>query len=137
MFKPKEADSPKEYIAQIDEPRKSEIQQLHDFIRKTIPDQKPYIVHNIIGYGTYPYKTKAGKEGEWFPVGLASQKNYISVYACCVTKDGKYIAEKYKKELPKASIGRSCIRFKKVQDIDLDVLEKIILECIEVKPESI
>jgi hypothetical protein len=60
-------------------------------------------------------------------VGLASQKNYISVYVCA--SDGKqYVAEKYKHKLPKASIGKSCIRFKKVSDIDLTVLREVIEE---------
>jgi hypothetical protein len=43
--------------------------------------------------------------------------------------DGKqYLAEKFKKELPKASIGRSCIRFKKLDDIDLKVIQQILKE---------
>jgi hypothetical protein len=34
----------------------------------------------------------------------------------------------YKEQLPKADIGKSCIRFKRVEDIDLDVLGKILKE---------
>lgn len=130
MFKPTKAKTPEEYIEMIDEPRRSEIQVLHDFIRKVIPDQEPQITAGMIGYGKYHYKSKSGREGDWSIICLASQKNYISVYACAA--DGKqYVAEKYKKELPKASIGKSCIRFKKVSDIDLKVLEKIIRESVK------
>ena len=127
MFKSTDAKTPEEYIAKIDEPRKSQIQQLHDLIRKTIPGQKPYIISGMIGYGSFHYKYASGREGDWCIVALASQKNYISVYICA--SDGKeYVAEKYKKEFPKANIGRSCIRFKKIEDIDLEMLKKVLLE---------
>lgn len=76
------------------------------------------------------------REGDWFVVGLASQKNYISVYACGV-KDGKYIAEASKKDFPKASMGKSCIRFKKVDDIDLQTLAKVLKESEKFPPGRI
>lgn len=127
MFKPTGAKTPEEYINMVPEPRKTEIKTLHDFIRKTVPNLSPYIETGMIGYGKFHYKSSSGREGDWALIGLASQKNYISVYACAA--DGKeYVAEKYKKELPKADIGRSCIRFKRVGDIDLKVLEKILKE---------
>lgn len=128
MFKPTNAKSPEEYLDMIDEPRKTEVLKIHEFIQKTVPKLKPHILYGMIGYGLYHYKYPSGKEGEWAVIALASQKNYISVYACGVTKDGKYVAEEHKKDLPKASIGKSCIRFKKVEDIDLTVLKKILLE---------
>ena len=127
MFKSTSAKTPKEYIDLIVEPRRSEIIKLHEFIQKCVPKLKPYIQSGMIGYGKYHYKYASGREGEWSVVLLASQKNYISVYACGV-KDGKYIAEAHKKDFPKASIGKSCIRFKKVDDIDLQALAKVIKE---------
>lgn len=131
MFKTTKAKTADEYIEMQIEPRKAQIKFLHEFIAKTVPKLKPHIMSGMIGYGIYHYKSKSGREGDWMIVGLASQKNYISVYACAAA-DGKYIAEKYKKELPKASIGRSCIRFKKIEDIDLVVLKKILQETEEV-----
>lgn len=127
MFKPSKAKTPEEYFELIDEPRKSEIKKLDALIRKTIPKLNPEMFGSIIGYGKYRYKSPSGREGDWFPIGLASQKNYISLYICSV-KDGKYLPELHKKDLPKASIGKSCIRFKKTEDIDLDLLAKIIKE---------
>ena len=58
----------------------------------------------MIGYGKYRYKS-----GDWCKIGLASQKNYISVYICAV-ENGKYIAETYKDALPKANIGKMSSR---------------------------
>lgn len=127
MFKPTAARSVEEYLSLIEEPRKSEIVKLHEFIKKTIPSLKSHFASNMLGYGTFHYKGKSGREGDWPIIALASQKNYISLYVCSV-KNGMYIAEYYKKDLPKANIGKSCIRFKKVADVDLKVIEKILKE---------
>lgn len=125
MFKPTGAKTPLEYISLIDEPRQSEIRTLHDLIVKTVPNLKPRIMAGMISYGTYHYKYASGREGEWSLVALASLKNYISVYVSCMD-DGTYLAERYKAQLPKASIGKSCIRFKHLEDIDIDTLVEII-----------
>lgn len=127
MFKPTKAKTPKEYIDMIDEPRKSDIQALHNLIEKTAPKLKPHIQTGMIGYGSYHYVYASGKEGDWPVIALASQKNYISLYV--MATDGKqYLAEKYKKKLPKANIGKSCVRFKKLEDVNLDVLRELIKE---------
>lgn len=125
MFKSTSAKTPEEYIAAIPEPRRHEFETIHRLIQKTIPTLRPRILSGMIGYGTYHYRSKSGREGDWSLVALASQKNYISVYVCSVEKD-KYIAETYKDKLPQASIGKSCIRFKKLKDIDLSILTQII-----------
>ena len=103
MFKPVKAKSVEEYIDEISEPRKAEIIKLHKFIQESVPSLKPYFAYNMIGYGEFHYKSKSGREGDWPIISLASQKNYISVYVCSV-KDGKYLAEYYVKDLPKASL---------------------------------
>jgi hypothetical protein len=134
MFKPTTAKTVSDYIAQIDEPRKSEIKKLHEFIQQLIPDEKPQLVYSMIGYGSFHYKYASGREGDWPIIALASQKNYISVYVCAVDDNGKYVAENYKQQLPKADIGRSCIRFKKLEDINLEVLGDAIQRGISHTP---
>ncbi|MEK7618447.1 MAG: hypothetical protein AAB410_04875 [Patescibacteria group bacterium] len=44
----------------------------------------------------------------------------------CALENGEYIAEKYKKQLGKVSVDRSCIRFKKLEDINLEFLKNIL-----------
>lgn len=126
MFKTTEAKTPEQYIDSLDEPRRTQIQTLHDLIINTVPKQKPFLISGMLGYGKYHYKYASGREGEWCLIGLASQKNYISVYVCAVTKTGDYMAEAHKADFPKASIGRSCIRFKKIEDIDLEKLKQVL-----------
>lgn len=127
MFKPTDAKTPNEYINAIEEPRKSDIVALHQLIQKVVPNLKPGILYGMIAYGSYHYKSKSGREGEWSTICLASQKNYISLYVSCV-KDGHYLAEEYAERLPKADIGKSCVRFKRVSDVDTAVLEEMVRE---------
>ncbi len=113
------------YVAQLDEPRKRQIETLHAMIRKAAPGLKPAIVSGMIGYGTCHYKYASGREGEAPVIALASQKQYISLYVCATNGD-RHVAEQFKSALPKASIGKSCIRFKKLEDVDLAVLRQIV-----------
>lgn len=124
MFKKLGVKSAVEYIESLSEPRKSEIEKLHKLILKTVPKLKPYIETGMLGYGKFHYKSRSGREGDWAIIGLASQKNYISIYVCAV-EGNEYIAEKNKGLFPKASIGKSCIRIKRTEDIDLKKLAEI------------
>ena len=79
----------------------------------------------IIGYGDYTHTNRGGDVVSWFIVGLALQKNYISVYVNAV-EDKKYLAEKYATKLGKVKVGKSSISFKKLEDVDLEALLELI-----------
>ena len=126
MFKPTKAKTVKEYMQALPADRREIVAFLHDLIRKTAPSLKAHFAGNMLGYGTFPYRNNKTKEMlEWHTIGLASQKNYISLYVCAVV-DGKYLAETHAKDLGKVSVGKSCISFKKLGDLNLDVLKKVI-----------
>jgi hypothetical protein len=127
MKGPTEVATPEEYIAALAEPRQTEIATLDRLIRATLPDLDPHIRAGMIGYGTFHYRYPSGREGDWFRVGLASNKNYISLYACAADDRG-YVAERYKERLGKVNIGRSCVRFKRVADLDQGALRELLRE---------
>ena len=118
--------TPDDYIDALDEPRRSQVRQLHELIRTTVPELEPQIVSGMLGYGSYHYVYASGRYGDWPILGLASRKRAISLYASCVTADGGYVAEEYRERLPKADIGRSCVRIRKLEDVDLGVLAELI-----------
>ena len=78
------------------------------------------------GYGRYHYRYASGREGDWMLVGMASNKNYISLYVTATTDDGRYLAETFRPRLPKASIGKSRIRFKRLSDVDTAALTELL-----------
>lgn len=125
MFKPTRAKSVTEYLAAVPKERKNVILFLHNFILKTAPKLKSHFAYNMLGYGSFTYKNYKKEIIDWPVIALANQKNYVSVYVCAV-ENGRYIAEKHTKELGKVSVGKSCIRFKKLEDVNLPVLKKVI-----------
>ena len=132
MFAKNEAKSVEEYLLMVPNDRKKDIDFLHDFIQKAVPDLKSYFASNMIGYGSFYYLDSKKQKKDWPIISLANQKNYISIYVCTVVED-KAAAEKYKKELGKLSKGITCIRFKKIEEINLETL-KIVLKLAEKKP---
>ncbi|HXH87225.1 MAG TPA: DUF1801 domain-containing protein [Gaiellaceae bacterium] len=117
--------TPDEHIAGLDEPRRGQVRELHELICAMAPTLTPQVVSGMIGYGSYHYVYASGREGEWPILAIASRKAYISLYACAAT-DGLYVAEEYRERLPKAVIGKSCVRFKRLDDLDRDVLAELI-----------
>lgn len=126
MFKGVKAKSVESYLASVPKERQELMLFLHNFIKKTIPKLKPHFAYNMLGYGFFPYLNYKKEKINWPVVALANQKNYVSIYVCALDK-GIYIAEKYKKELGKVSVGKSCIRFKKLEDLNLPTLKKVLL----------
>ena len=135
MIEPTKAKTVTALLASIDEPRRAEVKALHALIRKAVPKLEPYLLGNMVGYGRYAYRYATGRTGEWCVIGLASQKNYISVYVCA-SEGGQYVAEKNRALLPKASIGKSCIRFKRLSDVDEQALARVIQEGATVMARS-
>ena len=127
MFKTTDAPTPEEYIDRLEEPRRSDIRSLHELITRTAPDLEPHIASGMLAYGRYHYRSKSGSEGDWFHIGLASNKRYISLYVMATDpQGGGYLAESYRDRLPKADIGRSCVRFKRTGDVDTATLVELI-----------
>jgi hypothetical protein len=119
--------TPEEYINKLAEPRKSDVAALDALIRKSAPKLQPFIHKGMVAYGPLQYKYASGREGDWFRIAVASNANHLSLYICA-NDEGGYIAERYKEALPKASIGRSCVRFRKLSDLDQTALRKMIRE---------
>jgi len=124
-----------DYIEALEEPRRSEIRQLHELIREAVPDAEPSLRTGMIGYGEFHYRYASGREGDADLVSLSSRKNYISLYVLCMF-DGGYLAERYAERLPKAKIGKSCVRFKRASDVDLGVVRELVAEAGRIGPAA-
>lgn len=127
MFKPVKAKTIEEYFSALPPERREPMEFLHTFIQKIAPSLKPSLPYNMPGYGSFKYTNYKKEIIDWPIIALASQKNYMSLYVCAIV-NGEYLAEKYKNDLGKVSVGKSCIRFKKLEDLNLKTLEKIITQ---------
>jgi uncharacterized protein YdhG (YjbR/CyaY superfamily) len=127
--------TPDEYIDALEEPRRGEIRQLHDLIRETAPGLEPHVGMGMLGYGPFHYRYASGREGDASLLALSSRKRHISLYVLCTTGGG-YLAEQYSARLPKADIGKSCVRFKRTADVDRDALRELIAEAARIGPAA-
>jgi Domain of unknown function (DU1801) len=130
-----------EHIATQPEPKRRDMQELHRFILKQMPkcklwfldgkDDKGKIVSNPnIGYGLQVAKYADGRTREFYQIGMSANTAGISVYILGI-KDKTYLAQAYGKELGKASITGYCIKFRRLTDINTDVLGAAIRYGVE------
>ncbi|MGB7859762.1 MAG: DUF1801 domain-containing protein [Acidimicrobiia bacterium] len=80
---------------------------------------------SIIGYGEISYENRSGERVNWFMVGLARQKAYISMYVNAVG-DGGYLLRAYADRLGKVKTGSASISFKSVDDVEMDTLMELV-----------
>lgn len=125
MFKPVNAKNKDEYMSMLPEARKNILSTLDKIIRTEAPELTDFYAYNMPGYGAFNYLNYKKEEIKWPVISMASQKNYVSVYVCAVV-DGEYIAEKYKDSLGKVNVGKSCIRFNKIEDLNLETFKKVV-----------
>ena len=125
MIAPPEIKTPAQYFESLDEPRRSDMRALHDAICKAVPKLKPEMIGGMFGYGKYHYKYASGHEGDTGVVVIASQKQHIGLYLGC-SGGMEYMSAKAKEGLAKVSVGKGCIRFKKLADLDLKVAMELV-----------
>ena len=130
-----------EYIAAQPEPKRSEMQQLHEIILALMPacklwfldgkDEKGKTVSNPnIGYGSQTMKYADGKTREFYQIGISANTTGISVYIMGIS-DKKYLSQTFGQELGKASVTGYCIKFKTLRDIKIDGLKAAMQYGIE------
>ncbi|MEY2551459.1 MAG: hypothetical protein QOG12_1603, partial [Verrucomicrobiota bacterium] len=119
--------TPTEYLASLPPHHKAAFTAIHKAIRKAVPELKPCVRYGALGYGPYHYKYESGREGESAVVGLASRKAGITLYIAG-NGVGGYLAERNASRLGKVSVGRTCIRFTKLEHLNLKVAIELVRE---------
>jgi len=133
----------KKYITSQPEPKRSEMQALHELTIHISPTCKLWfsdgknsdgkiVTNPNIGYGFYTIKYADGTTREFYRIGLSANTIGISVYILGLD-DKTYLANTFGKKLGKASVTGYCIKFKTLKDINSDVLKAAIKYGLEVK----
>lgn len=131
----------KTYIESQPDHKRADLETLHQHILNVLPkcklwfldgkDDKGKIVTNPnIGYGLQTIKYADGKSKEFYQIGISANTTGISVYIIGIN-DKTYLSQTYGEKLGKASITGYCIKFKKLEDINIDVLETAIRDGVE------
>ena len=122
------------HVDSLPEPRRSQMQRLHDIIRAAVPDAEVRMwdyAGPLIGYGVYAYSNSKGAAGDWFPVGLASRKHHISLFSMAASPERGYLVEQVHDRFPGTKIGRSCINITKPELIDDAAVRDLARETYE------
>jgi len=126
----------KAHIASHAEPKRSDIQTLHSLMLTILPKGKLWfddgtnsenktVTNPTIGYGMFTIKYADGKTKDFFQTGISANKTGISVYILGL-KDKTYLLKTYGNKIGKATVTGYCIKFKKLQDININVLEEAL-----------
>ena len=87
---------------------------------------------SIVGFGTYHYKGKSGREGDWMLVGFSPRKQNLTLYIMA----GFDRYDELLKKLGKFTTGKSCLYIKKLADVDKKVLKELVTESVKVMKQS-
>lgn len=77
---------------------------------------------SIIGFGSYHYKYASGREGDWAPVGFSPRKQALTIYLMQARTPSPELFAR----LGKYKRGVGCLYIKKLEDVDLGILEQMI-----------
>ena len=81
---------------------------------------------SIVGFGSYHYKGKSGREGDWMLTGFSPRKQNLTLYIM----DGFARYDELMGRLGKFKTGKSCLYIKRLSDIDRSVLKELIQESV-------
>lgn len=120
-----------EYLQELPEDRRKIMSTLRDFIRKKIPrGYQESMRWGMISYEVpldrYPNTYNGQPLGY---IGLASQKNHIGLYLMNLYADKNietFLVSAFKTAGKKLDMGKCCIRFKKIEDLPLSAVGRII-----------
>lgn len=124
------------YIQRLNQSRQSDIVALHQLLLSFVPDNKlsfhsgidakgKTVSNPTIGYGNYKHKFANGKIDDMFKLGISANSTGISIY-CMGLKDKDFLKSNYADSIGKATITGYCIKFKKLSDLNIEVLEYLV-----------
>lgn len=124
-----------EYIANLDEARKDAIQNLRETILKNLPvgynEEMSYgAIGYVVPHSIYPSGYHCDTKLPLPFISIASQKNFIGFYHMGIYANPElldwFVNEFPKHSKSKLDMGKSCIRFKKVNDIPFELLGELV-----------
>ena len=115
------------FLEAVSPPQKREDCRTIATLMQKITGEKPVLWgKSIIGFGDYRYKYASGREGNWFLAGFSPRKNTITLYLFCDLDHPGLSLDKlgiYKR-------GKGCLYIKKLSDVNLNVLKRLIEKAI-------
>lgn len=109
-----------------DEGRRKDCKELAKLMTKVTGCKPKMWGTSIVGFDQYHYKYASGHQGDACIVGFSSRKGDLSVYMFA----GYEGAEGLLAELGKHKLGRACLYLKRLSDVRMPVLEKLLARAV-------
>lgn len=117
-----------DYIERIDDPqRKKDCISILDLMKKITGEEPKMWGPSIVGFGSYHYKYESGREGDMILTGFSNRKQNITIYIMSGFKKYDDLLAK----VGKFKTGKSCFYIKRLSDIDVEILKKMIKLSVE------
>ena len=123
-----------QYLSELPADRREAIEAVRRVVLKNLDkDYEEGMQYGMIGYyvphRVYPAGYHCDPKQPLPFAGLASQKNHMALYLMCVYGDSehsRWFREAWARTGKKLDMGKSCVRFKKLSDLALDVIGEAI-----------
>ena len=131
---PSSAKTVEEYLKELPEDRRTAIEAVRSVIRENLGDgYEEGMQYGMIGYHVphrlFPAGYHCDPKQPLSFVGLGSQKNHMGLYLMCIYMNAdlsQWFTEEWKKTGKKLDMGKACVRFKRLDDLPLEVIGKLI-----------
>ena len=111
------------FLESVDDPKRKEDSLAMLDIMSEITGEEPKMWgKSIVGFGSYHYVYASGQEGDWMAIGFSPRKQSLTLYIM----SGFKAYDELMAKLGKYKTGKSCLYIKKLEDVDMDVLRKLI-----------
>jgi hypothetical protein len=125
--KPTQA-SVKEFLNQItDKERRDDCFAVVKIMEEITGDKPKMWGPSIVGFGTYHYKYASGREGDWPVTGFSPRKKDLTLYIMMGFEKHTELMQK----LGKHSTGKSCLYIKRLSDVHVPTLKKLIKKSVK------
>lgn len=105
-----------------DEQTRSDCKTLVKLMKEATGAEPKMWGSSIVGFGQYHYKYESGREGDWFLTGFSPRKQNLTLYIMAGFAGYAELMEK----LGKHATGKSCLYVKRLSDLHLPTLKKLI-----------
>lgn len=110
-----------------DEQKRADCFEILNLMKHATNEEPKMWGPSIVGFGSYHYKGKSGREGDWMLVGFSPRKQNLTLYLM----GGLDIHADLLNKLGKFTTGAGCLYIKRLGDVDNEILKELIQASVE------
>lgn len=110
------------FLDAVDDKRKEDCYEILALMKEVMGEEPKLWGGTIVGFGSYHYKYKTGREGDWFLTGFSPRKQNLTLYIMA----GFDRYDELMSKLGKYKTGNSCLYIKQLADVDKKALKELV-----------